>query len=134
MDDRWGISIDVEGFSKNYEYSEERKKFAISALCELMNAIVNIGRECYPGDPDTNFSDRPVFVKIVVAIFKLRFSRFPARLPPAVGRDSATPPRPAPSCAWDHFSVPDAAAGRLRTPLCVGQAEPCPAPHAARSA
>jgi len=58
MDGRWGISIDVEGFSKNYEYSEERKAFAILALAELMNAIVNIGRECYPGNPDTNFSDR----------------------------------------------------------------------------
>ncbi len=61
MEGRWGISIDVEGFSKNYEYSEERKTFAILALAELMNAIVNIGRLCFPGNPDSNFSDR-IFV------------------------------------------------------------------------
>ncbi len=58
MDGRWGISIDVEGFSKNYEYNEERKTFAILALAELMNAIVNIGQLCFPGNPDANFSDR----------------------------------------------------------------------------
>lgn len=58
MNGRWGISIDIEGFSKNYEYNEERKTFAILALSELMGAIVNIGRACYPGNPDNNFSDR----------------------------------------------------------------------------
>jgi hypothetical protein len=58
MDGRWGISIDVEGFSNNYEHSEERKTFAILALAELMNAIVNIGQQCYPGNPSKNYSDR----------------------------------------------------------------------------
>jgi hypothetical protein len=58
MDGRWGISIDVEGFSKNYEYSEERKTFATLALAELMQAIINIGRVCYPGNLNENFSDR----------------------------------------------------------------------------
>jgi hypothetical protein len=58
MDGRWGISIDVEGFSKNYEYSEERKTFAILALAELMQAIISIGQLCFPGDPKNNFSDR----------------------------------------------------------------------------
>ena len=58
MEGRWGISIDIEGFSKNYEYSEERKTFAILALAELMRAIINIGRICYPGNPERNYSDR----------------------------------------------------------------------------
>lgn len=58
MNSRWGISIDVEGFSSNYEYSEQRKTFAIFALAELMNAIIIIGQQCYPGNPSKNFSDR----------------------------------------------------------------------------
>lgn len=58
MKGRWGISIDIEGFSKNYEHSEQRKTFAILALAELMQAIVNIGRICYPGNPEENYSDR----------------------------------------------------------------------------
>jgi hypothetical protein len=57
MNDRWAIYIDVEGFSKNYEYSEERKTFAITALGELMTSIYKIGTLCYPGDPVNNFSD-----------------------------------------------------------------------------
>ena len=58
MNDSWVINIDIEGFSQNYEHSETREAFAILALCELMEAIVKIGRLCYPGDPDKNYSDR----------------------------------------------------------------------------
>jgi hypothetical protein len=58
MNGRWGISIDVEGFSKNYEHSENRKTFAILALAELMDSIVKIGRLCFPGKSEINFSDR----------------------------------------------------------------------------
>jgi hypothetical protein len=58
MNEPWGICIDVEGFSKNYEHSEDRKTYAILALAELMNSIVNIGRLCFPGKSDINFSDR----------------------------------------------------------------------------
>lgn len=58
MNDRWAISIDIEGFSKNYEHSEERKTFAILALHELMSIIYKIATLCYPGDPAKNFSDR----------------------------------------------------------------------------
>jgi len=58
MNNRWAISIDVEGFSKNYEHSEDRKTFAILALAELMDSIVKIGTRCFPGEPDRNFSDR----------------------------------------------------------------------------
>jgi hypothetical protein len=58
MESCWGISIDIEGFSKNYEYSEKRKTFAILALSELMSAIIQIGRKCFPGNAATNFSER----------------------------------------------------------------------------
>ena len=58
MNNRWAINIDVEGFSTNYEHSEDRKTFAILALAELMDSIVKIGRRCFPGDPDKNYSDR----------------------------------------------------------------------------
>jgi hypothetical protein len=58
MSDRWGISIDVEGFSKNYEFSEERKTYAILALGELMRAIYQVGTRCFPGTPEKNYSER----------------------------------------------------------------------------
>jgi len=58
MNNRWAIYIDVEGFSENYEYSEDRKTFAILSLAELMDSIVKIGTQCFPGDRDKNFSDR----------------------------------------------------------------------------
>lgn len=58
MSDRWGISIDIEGFSKNYEYSEDRKTYAILAIGELMSAIYRIGCYCFPGTPEQNFSER----------------------------------------------------------------------------
>lgn len=55
---RWALYIDIEGFSQNYEYNEERKTFAIYALRELMNAIYNIGTRAYPGKSKNNFSER----------------------------------------------------------------------------
>lgn len=58
MDTQWAICIDIEGFSKNYEHSEERKTFAILALGELMQSIYAIATNCYPGDPDKHFADR----------------------------------------------------------------------------
>lgn len=58
MNDRWGISIDIEGFSANYEYSEERKTYAILALSELMNAVHRIGTRCFPGVAENNYSER----------------------------------------------------------------------------
>lgn len=58
MNGSWAINIDVEGFSTNYEHSEDRKTFAIKALSELMDSIVKIGTQCFPGDPATNYSDR----------------------------------------------------------------------------
>ncbi len=58
MSNGWAINIDIEGFSKNYEYSEDRKTFAIRALAELMESILKIGTLCFPGDPKINDSDR----------------------------------------------------------------------------
>ncbi|MGA2263931.1 MAG: hypothetical protein ABSH28_21170 [Acidobacteriota bacterium] len=58
MNGRWGISIDIEGFSKHYEYDEERKTYAILALGELMNSIFRIGGRCFPGTPERNYSER----------------------------------------------------------------------------
>jgi len=55
---RWAINIDVEGFSKKYEYSEDMKTFAISALRELMESIIKIGTDVYPGTQDNNNSER----------------------------------------------------------------------------
>ena len=58
METQWAVSIDIEGFSKNYEHSEERKTFAIRALGELMQSIYSVATNCYPGDPCQNFTDR----------------------------------------------------------------------------
>lgn len=58
MSDRWGISIDIEGFSKNYEHSENKKTWAILAIGELMSAIYRIGYYCFPGTREKNFSER----------------------------------------------------------------------------
>jgi hypothetical protein len=50
---RWGISIDIEGFSSLYEESEEGKSNpAIWALHQLMDAIIKIGTHVYLGDHD----------------------------------------------------------------------------------
>jgi len=54
----WAINIDIEGFSQNYEYSEDRKTFAILAIGELMHSIEAIGTRCYPGDQNIHYSDR----------------------------------------------------------------------------
>lgn len=56
--DRWGLSIDIEGFSNKYEYSEDMKTNAIMALHELMAAVIKIGRQVYPGRHENNFSER----------------------------------------------------------------------------
>lgn len=58
MNSRWAISIDIEGFSKHYEYSEDRKTYAILALGELMDSVFRVGSRCFPGTPDRNFSER----------------------------------------------------------------------------
>lgn len=58
MNDRWAISIDIEGFSKHYEYDEERKTYAILALGELMRSIFLIGTQFFPGTPERNYSER----------------------------------------------------------------------------
>lgn len=60
MDKRWGISIDIEGFSSLYECGEKGKTRAIWGLHELMKAIIHIGTHAYPGDPAKNDSD-PIF-------------------------------------------------------------------------
>lgn len=58
MNDRWAINIDIEGFSHNYEYSNERKRFAVTALAALMDSIIRIGKNCFPGKSEIDFSDR----------------------------------------------------------------------------
>lgn len=58
MSDRWSISIDIEGFSRNYEHSEKRKTYAILALRELMSAVYRIGSQCFPGTQEKNYSER----------------------------------------------------------------------------
>ncbi len=58
MNGRWGISIDIEGFSRHYEYNEECENYAILALGELMNSIFQIGNRCFPGTPERNYSER----------------------------------------------------------------------------
>jgi len=58
MDKRWGISIDIEGFSNLYEHSDEAQTKAILGLNKLMNAVINVGQKVYPGDPNKNYSDR----------------------------------------------------------------------------
>ena len=58
MNERWAISIDIEGFSKNYEYDEEHKTYAILALGELMKSIFQVGSQYFPGTPDSNYAER----------------------------------------------------------------------------
>lgn len=58
MNHPWAISIDIEGFSKHYEYNEEQKTYSILALGELMNSIYLVGNRCFPGTPEKNFSER----------------------------------------------------------------------------
>lgn len=54
----WGLFIDIEGFSKQFETDENAKTRAIMALRDLMDAIINIGEKVYPGIPKTNYSER----------------------------------------------------------------------------
>jgi hypothetical protein len=58
MSNGWAISIDIEGFSKNYEYNENKRTWAILAIGELMSAIYRIGHCCFPGTAEKNFSER----------------------------------------------------------------------------
>lgn len=55
---RWGLSIDIEGFSSKYEYSEETKSTAIMALHELMDALIKIGTKVFTGSCERNYSER----------------------------------------------------------------------------
>ena len=55
---KWGLCIDIEGFSKKYEHSERMQNTAIMALNQLMSAVIKIGEDVYPGDPDNNYSER----------------------------------------------------------------------------
>ncbi len=54
----WGLFIDIEGFSKQFETDNNSKTRAIMALRVLMEAIINIGDKVYPGDASTNYSER----------------------------------------------------------------------------
>lgn len=58
VNDRWAISIDIEGFSKHYEYDEARKTYAIRALGELMNSVFLVGSRVFPGTPERNYAER----------------------------------------------------------------------------
>ncbi|WP_116688844.1 hypothetical protein [Pelagibaculum spongiae] len=58
MDKRWGISIDIEGFSNLYEYNDATQTKAIRGLHQLMDAVIKIGQKVYPGDPNKNYWDR----------------------------------------------------------------------------
>lgn len=58
MEKRWGISIDIEGFSNLYEYSESTQTKAIWGLHQLMDAVIRVGQKVYPGDPNNNYWDR----------------------------------------------------------------------------
>ncbi|MDH5517415.1 MAG: hypothetical protein OEY36_06310 [Gammaproteobacteria bacterium] len=58
MDKRWGLNIDIEGFSNLYESNYDNQSKAILGLRELMHSIIQIGINVYPGDPNINESDR----------------------------------------------------------------------------
>lgn len=58
MNKRWGISIDIEGFSNLYEHSTETQTKAIWGLHLLMDAVIKVGQKTYPGDPNKNYWDR----------------------------------------------------------------------------
>ena len=58
MDKRWGISIDIEGFSNLYEYNDATQSKAIWGLHQLMDAVIRVGQKVYPGDPNKNYWDR----------------------------------------------------------------------------
>jgi len=58
MDKRWGINIDIEGFSNLYEHSDESRAKAIWGLHQLMDAVIKVGQKVCPGDPGKNYWDR----------------------------------------------------------------------------
>jgi hypothetical protein len=64
MNGRWAINIDIESFSKHYEYNEQRKTYAILALGELMNSVFLVGSQCFPGTPERNFSERALCASV----------------------------------------------------------------------
>ena len=72
MDRRWGISIDIEGFSALYESGETGKSKAIWALHALMDAVIKIGQRAYPGDIAFNEADR-IFAHQLTARFNVRY-------------------------------------------------------------
>ncbi|WP_165322059.1 hypothetical protein [Rhizorhabdus phycosphaerae] len=51
-DDRWGIWVDVEGFSNLWSAGD----LAARGLNQLMRLIFAIGRECYPREPERLFA------------------------------------------------------------------------------
>ena len=65
-EESWAINIDLEGFSKNYEDSEDRKTYAIWGLHHLMDAIINIGNSVYRDPPERlfahQFGDGPLWI------------------------------------------------------------------------
>lgn len=58
MEKRWGISIDIEGFSNLYENSDATQNKAIWGLNKLMDAVIKVGQKVCPGDPNKNYWDR----------------------------------------------------------------------------
>ncbi len=54
----WGLCIDIEGFSRKYEYSESMQFDAIMSLNVLMKTIIKIGNNVYPGKPENNYAER----------------------------------------------------------------------------
>jgi hypothetical protein len=58
MDRRWGINIDIEGFSNLYESGYDSQTRAILGLRELMHSIIQLGIRVFPGAPILNEGDR----------------------------------------------------------------------------
>lgn len=56
MNKRFGISIDIEGFSSLYEYSEDTQSKAIWGLHQLMDAILRLGTVVYLNDVERIFA------------------------------------------------------------------------------
>jgi len=52
MQPRWAIYIDIEGFQALYS----KENNILVALCDLMEGIFLIGRDCYPETPDRIFA------------------------------------------------------------------------------
>lgn len=52
MQPRWAIYMDIEGFRALYS----KENNILFALCDLMEGIFLIGRDCYPGTPDRIFA------------------------------------------------------------------------------